>query len=105
MREFVRAQVRLIPPEEGGRATGIVANEPVSSYAPHARVGAGGELPVLVVDGPAWMLPGEEAELVLELRYPGRVDYSALVEGEEFVLLEGARVVARGTVLRHRREA
>lgn len=102
---YLDVRVRLLPPGENGRDTPIrMRGTRSSSYKPHLRVGGVGEwLRVAFLVGPEWVAPGEEAEATVELMYDG-VDYSALVPGAEFDVVEGPHVVARGTVLRRRDE-
>ena len=72
------------------------------TYFPHFRVGDNGEyLGVAFLEGPEWIQPGTEAEEVVALIYADTgVDYSALQPGASFDVLEGARVIGRGRVIR-----
>jgi hypothetical protein len=73
------------------------------SYRPHLRVGRQGEwLGVAFLDGSAeWGEPGAHTECLVVLAYTSTgVDYSPLVPGAEFAVLEGHAIVGRGTVQR-----
>jgi hypothetical protein len=103
MTEYVEALLTMLPATKGGRASpiyprGVAAG---SHYMPHFRVGETGEyLGVAFVGGPECLSPGESAIVTVTLFYAGRVDYSQLVPGASFSVLEGNRVVAHGEVLR-----
>jgi hypothetical protein len=74
-----------------------------ATYRPHFRVGAGGEyLGVQSLDGtPPVAEPGDEGVATVELMYiENGVDYQPLVRGALFDVLEGARLIGRGAVLR-----
>jgi translation elongation factor EF-Tu-like GTPase len=96
-RESVRASLQLRTKEAGGRGTPILPRS--GQYKPHVRVGQGEYLGVRFVAGPEAMEPGDQGEVVFDLMYTDRVDYSALQEGVQFELLEGNRLVGVGTVL------
>jgi translation elongation factor EF-Tu-like GTPase len=66
-------------------------------YRPHFRVADGEHLGISFekVEPPSAM---DTYRATVALVYPG-VDYRALVEGAEFEILEGARVVGSGRVL------
>lgn len=68
-------------------------------YRPHVVLGDGVMLGVKVrLPVGTSIAPGQEGDVMLQLIYPG-VDYSKLVAGAEFSILEGATVVGRGRVL------
>ncbi len=99
MKKGVKARIRWVPFEEGGRAS--PPNGPVYSTVAHFRH-----------DAPNW--PDEAWSLVVRLDQPSRgsreviatvdflVDYGPpelLRLGNTFELVEGKRVVARGEVI------
>ena len=92
MTEYAEAWLTMLPATKGGRTPpiyprGVVAG---SHYMPHFRVGETGEyLGVAFVGGPEWLAPGEGATVTVALVYAGRVDYSQLVPGASFSVLEG----------------
>ena len=99
--EYAALRLQLNSPEQGrsrpiwprGRAAG-------AWYMPHLRVTTDGEyLGVAFLDGPEILRPGEEGECEVVLLYDG-VDYSLLQPGALFELLEGAKVIGGGEVLR-----
>ena len=99
--DYATVRLRLSMSEQG-RQTPINPRGRAAQrwYMPHFRVGPSGEyLGVAFVDGPAALAPGEEGDCEVVLMYEG-VDYTPLVEGAEFDVLEGRKVVARGSVLR-----
>lgn len=67
-----------------------------SGYSPHACTPGGQEnLPVILHDVPSSAAFNTEFEAVVELRYPTRLDYSALISGQGFDLVEGVKRVGR----------
>ena len=105
MIRFADVRVRLLSPGVRGRNTPTrMRGTRASSYKPHFRVEGGEWLGVAFLEGPEWVAPGEEADATVELLYDG-VDYSALRPGTAFEVLEGAHVVAHGTVLRRWEDA
>jgi hypothetical protein len=94
-REHLDVAVTFVPMNEGGRSSAPIAR----GYAPHFRVGERGEyLGVRFISGNELTL-GAEVMATVELLYPW-VDYSALVAGAHFQVLEGPNIVATGKVLR-----
>ncbi len=69
-------------------------------YRPHFRVAGGEYLGVAFVGFPdALVQPGESSMATVVFMYEPGVDYAALVEGAQFEVLEGARVVATGRII------
>lgn len=67
-----------------------------SGYSPHACTPGGQEyLPIVLHDVPSSAAFDTELEAVVELRYPARLDYSALIAGQGFDLVEGVKRVGR----------
>lgn len=85
---------------DGGRPCEFSAG-----YAPHLVVPPdSGFLAVRVFDvedpdGYKVVYPGTTAKVLFQLMYHPQVDYSALVEGAEFNIQEGPRIVGTGRVL------
>jgi hypothetical protein len=52
------------------------------------------------VDGPGLVAPGEETNATVKFLFESTVDYSPLVVGARFNIMEGPRVVGRGTITR-----
>ncbi len=70
-----------------------------SGYSPHACTPGGQEyLPVILEDVPPAAL-NEEFEAFIRLRYPERVDYSAVTSGNVFDLVEGVKRVGRARII------
>ncbi|MDF1501814.1 hypothetical protein [Roseisolibacter sp. H3M3-2] len=109
MSEYADVTIRWLPPAEGGRSAPVQARASRDlSYRPHFRVGAAGEpLGVAFLRGePPVVAPGGAGAATVALLFADAgVDYHALVPGAAFEVLEGARVVARGTVDRRWRAA
>lgn len=93
----------LLSTDEGGRKTPVALGEDAPSrYRPHFRVGAAGEiLGIEFIDGPDWPVPPgfRTWATVRFLDYPD-VLYEDLVVGARFEILEGAKLVGHGEVLR-----
>ena len=96
-KESILARLRLAPTSDGGRSTPIRPSS--GDYRPHVRVAGGELLGIRMVEGPAILSPGEEAEVVFEPMYLDRVDYSPLSTGVQFELMEGKTVIGLGTVV------
>jgi hypothetical protein len=93
----------MLSEAQGGRKSPIYPRGTTSGshYMPHFRVGQFGEyLGVAFVDGPEKLAPGESANATVALVYAERgVDYSPLVPGAPFSVLEGKKVIALGEVV------
>ena len=101
--EYAAVHVRMVPAAESGRQTPVRLAGTVShSYKPHFRIGRDGQyLGVAFLEGPERLAPGEESDATVLLLYTSTgVDYSPLVPGVQFDVVEGPHIVARGTVLR-----
>ena len=96
---YAEVWVEFLPLEDGGRSNPVGLND--LGYRPHLRVGGGEYLGVEFVDGPEHPIkPGESAFATVRFAYSPQVDYSALVQGAQFEVLEGGRTVGRGHVVR-----
>lgn len=67
-------------------------------YRPHLRIGEGDYLGVSFFDVGS-VVPGVSARAKASLMYWPDVDYSALVPGVHFQVMEGAHVVGHGAVV------
>jgi translation elongation factor EF-Tu-like GTPase len=86
---------------QGGRVFPAFLGD--GKYRPHFRVAGGEYLGVAFVGLPESLVqPGAGCMATVSFMYEPGVDYTALVEGAQFEVLEGARVVATGRVI-HRR--
>lgn len=88
--------IEMLSVESGGRKS------PVSvGYRPHFRV-RGGDGEYLGIEFVEFseepVQPGASVRAKVELVYEPEVDYSALVAGAEFDIMEGSRVVGSGCV-------
>ena len=80
----------------------------VRMYKPNFRVGTSDEyLGVAFIDGaPSIAPPGTDVVATIALIYEGTgVDYAQLVSHAQFEVLEGARVIGEGTVVRRWHES
>lgn len=85
--------------EEGGRVGAVVLS--YGKYRPHFVVSGVEYLGVVVTECPAEPVqPGDTVKVTVVFVYEPAVNYSALVEGTLFDVMEGSCVVARGRVLR-----
>ncbi len=109
--EVVRAEVRFLPADEGGRKTaprldGTLA----SSYRPHLVVGDSTHdvrwpdgrlgkyyIAIAFVGGPSQVALGETVAARFVFMFPEQ-GTAAVVPGVTFTLREGARIVAEGRV-------
>jgi len=99
----INVVINFFTSADGGRS------QPVSlsggKYRPHFRVNGGEYLGVIFVDGPLEpVAPGWSGAAIVALIYEPDVDYSILKPGVAFEVLEGARVVALGSVRNHGRD-
>jgi translation elongation factor EF-Tu-like GTPase len=93
----IRIEVHFKPTAAGGRPT--PASLTTGSYRPHLVVEPGQMLGVVFIQADVPMpLPGEKTIATVALMYEG-VDYSALVPGAVFDVVEGRQIVATGKVL------
>jgi hypothetical protein len=96
--------IELLPSNRGGRATPLnLCNDNPGQYRPHLRVigGSGEMLGVAFMDGPDEpILPGEKTFATIKFLYESGVSYAELVEGAQFEILEGMKVVGYGQVTR-----
>jgi len=104
MSEYAEVRIRWFSSSESGRTTPIhLCAEGTKAYKPHFRVNSDGEyLGVAFVSGnPAIAHPGSDCEATVALIYTDTgVDYGSLTPHAEFDVLEGARVIGRGLIVR-----
>lgn len=94
----VRVQIDFKAHREGGRATATDLCSGI--YRPHLRVGQGEYLGVAMFNGPRdFVMPGASACADAVLMFQPNVDYSPLICGVVFEVLEGAQVVGTGKVI------
>lgn len=95
-----KVTIRLFSTEEGGRKSPVDLNS--HQYRPHFRLLEDDELlGVEFIQGShAPVQPGESACAIVRLLYYPEVNYSKLIEGTEFNIVEGPRVVGHGKVIR-----
>jgi hypothetical protein len=95
--------IELLPSNKGGRKGPLdLCNDRPGEYRPHLRVigGSGEMLGVAFMDGPDDPIPpGGKTFATIKALYPD-VSYRELVEGAEFEIVEGSRVVGRGRVIK-----
>jgi hypothetical protein len=96
----VELEVMFLPSEQGGRNLGPALNN--QRYRPHLRVPPDPSmLGVEFVDGPEGPAPfGTIVPATVRLVYEPAVSYSALQTGCSIEIVEGARVVGLGLVVR-----
>jgi hypothetical protein len=96
--------IELLPTEKGGRDAPLdLSNDRPGRYRPHLRViGGSGAMPgVAFMDGPDEPVsPGSKAHAAVKFIYEPGVSYSELAEGTRFEILEGAKVVGFGEIIR-----
>ncbi|HWU89414.1 MAG TPA: hypothetical protein VN253_19270, partial [Kofleriaceae bacterium] len=91
-----RAKVTIFSYDKGGRPGMPVG----SGFSPDACTPGGQErLQIILCDVPATATLDEEFDAWIELRYPGVRDYSVLLSGRDFDLVEGVKRVGRARLL------
>jgi hypothetical protein len=104
MMGFAEVFVEFLTSNQGGRSGPISLGEDAPTrYRPHFRLrnGDGTYLGVEFVDGPDHAIPpGGRTYATVSFMYEPAVSYDGLVEGAEFDVCEGGRVVAVGRVTR-----
>ena len=90
----IRTRVSLKTAAEGGRCRPFC-----EGYCPHFVVDDGELLGVRLIHCPTLVAPGDERELEFELIYHARVDYSRLVAGATFKIVEGRNTIGTGVVI------
>lgn len=94
----IRVQIDFKAYQDGGRATATDLCSGI--YRPHLRVGQDDYLGVVLLNGPlGGVMPGTAANAEAVLVYQSSVDYSPLIPGVVFEVLEGAKIVGTGKVL------
>lgn len=98
MPEVAYAKVVFLNAQSGGRTNPVIGQS--CKYRPHIRVGGDGNyLGVCFISGPDLIPLGVESDVTLVLVYFPEVDYSALMPGTRFQILEGAQIVGNGFVI------
>jgi hypothetical protein len=108
MSDYAKVLIQWIPAVAGGRSVEVpLRPSGAQRYMPHFRLGPRGDyLGVAFLDGtPPVVAPGQTSEATVALIYVDTgVDYSPLLPGVQFEVVEGARVVGRGAVLQRWQE-
>ncbi len=94
---YLEAVVTLLPPIVGGRAMSILSED--DQYRPHLVVSGDNEPLPVVLAGPAALDPGETAVAQFRCIASG-AGYDKLHDGVQFTIMEGARIVGIGRVIR-----
>lgn len=92
-------RLRFFTAEQGGRA--VLPNLAGGVYRPHLVIEEDPEaqyLGIQVIFALEAIRFGEEVEVIACLPYP-KVDYSGLIKGVMFKIMEGARCVGEGCVI------
>ena len=95
---MIEARVSLLPPDVGGRIDGLRASD--GAYRPHVIVAGTADYLGVAFLVPETIEPGHTASVTLACLYRPDVDYRALQENVQFIVVEGRRIVAVGRVLR-----
>lgn len=95
MPSYVKARVKFNARDHGGRPFVPIRD----GYAPYVRSAAiTQDLPVRVNGMPINGKYEMPYEVEVELMYHPKIDYSPLVEGTEFTLIEGTKTVGEGAI-------
>lgn len=95
-KKSILAEITLYETENGGRPSPF--NE---GYCPHLRLNGEGEyLGVRVINQKTWIYPGESVIVEFGLMYFPDVTYFDLLPGAEFSIVEGAKTIGTGKVIR-----
>ena len=101
---WAEVEIELLTSEQGGRHADLdLCNDRPGQYRPHFRVigGSGQYLGVAFMDGPDEPIPpGGKTFATVKFLYSELVSYDELVEGAQFEILEGPRVVGLGRIIR-----
>ena len=96
MQNYASAVIEMFDAQHGGRKTPTTGIGGV--YRPHLKRTVDGEfLGVFFVDGPEIIGSAEQVEVTMLLVYPN-VDYSDLIPGATFLIVEGPHVVGKGVI-------
>ncbi|TGE31084.1 hypothetical protein [Desulfosporosinus sp. Sb-LF] len=100
MQPELYVEVEFFSSEEGDRTTPIFLTD-YPGYRPHFRViGYTEYLGVPFLDTPHRIInPHERVPIAVSLVYYPNVTYDKLIDGVEFEILEGPRVIGKGTVI------
>ena len=118
-REFIRVELTLLSPEEGGRQTPIVQEAFHGHYRPHIVIGDPAQREPILVErdgvknyidedylGVAfWEGPNKEIlptnepmQLLMVLSYFPDVNYEMVIPGATYTLREGGRIIGYGEI-------
>ncbi len=94
-----KVAIKFFLTEDGGRKSPVDLNS--HQYRPHFKLSEDDELlGVEFIQGShAPVKPGESACAIVRLLYYPEVNYNKLIEGTEFSILEGPKVVGHGRVI------
>lgn len=94
---FIEAEVRLLPPDRGGRRSPIATGYRCNCWVGHTSGGhrVYNDATIHLVDGDQ-LAPGATARARVEPHFPD--DWSHLAVGSSFELCEGPRVIGVATV-------
>jgi hypothetical protein len=117
LREFIKTEMVILTPEEGGRSTPLLSVGYGGRYRPHivlqsrntrqARTELRDEithiideyLGVALWDGPAPIPIGQGFIAIMILIYPDHVAYDQVLPSAEFTMREGGKIIGHGRVL------
>jgi hypothetical protein len=101
---WAEVMIELLPTGRGGRQEPLnLCNDNPGQYRPHFRVigGSGELLGVAFMDGPDDPVqPGEQTFATVQFLYAPAVSYGELIEGAQFEILEGPKIVGLGRITR-----
>ena len=101
---WAEVMIELLPTGRGGRQEPLdLCNDNPGQYRPHFRVigGSGELLGVAFMDVPDDpVLPGQQTFATVRFLYAPAVSYEELVQGAQFEILEGPKIVGLGRITR-----
>ena len=91
----IQAEVVMLDESEGGRKPPKLFN----GYRPHMVINPNELLGIIFTSVPDKVLSNQVVKVGLSPAYLGTVDYSAVIPGAKFQIVEGARVVGNGHII------
>jgi len=117
IREFIKTEMVILTPEEGGRSTPLLPVAYGGRYMPHIVLQSRSTrqartelrdgiqhiiddyLGVALWDGPDPIPIGQSFSAIMFLMYPDHVAYDQVLPSAEFTMREGGKIIGHGRIL------
>lgn len=112
---FIEVELTLLKEEEGGRKHPLFLEDKKAFYRPHIVIGNAAQRHPILKPGTKQideeylgvqfrpcqqtLFPGDTANLILDLMYYPKVDYSRVKSTADFTVREGGKIIGFGRVI------